>query len=120
MVSQEIEQPLTVSPEEAAEIAEEVQEIIEAGDEHSAWERVRHLHPADIGIIVASLPRTSRDAIVRVMSPRNRRLDSKADESHRSRSIGDTSGLPDALFDARPDPPAGSVGNVAAPPSPAG
>ncbi len=69
MVSQEIEQPLTVSPEEAAEIAEEVQELIEAGDEHSAWERVRHLHPADIGIIVTSLPRTSRDAIVRVMSP---------------------------------------------------
>ena len=69
MVSQEIEQQLTVSPEEAAEIAEEVQELIEAGEEQSAWERVRHLHPADIGIIVASLPRTSRDTIVRVMSP---------------------------------------------------
>ena len=69
MVSQEIEQQLTVSPEEAAEIAEEVQELIEAGEEQLAWERVRHLHPADIGIIVASLPCTSRDTIVRVMSP---------------------------------------------------
>ena len=66
MISQEIEQPLTVSPEEAAEIAEEVQELIEAGDEHSAWERVRHLHPADIGIIMTSLPRTSLTRVCKI------------------------------------------------------
>ena len=63
------EQPLAISLDQASEIATEVRELIEAGEEHTAWERVRHLHPADIGIIVAGLPRTSRDTLLRVMSP---------------------------------------------------
>ena len=64
-----MEQPQAISLDEAAEIASEVQELIRAGEEHSAWERIRHLHPADMGSIVAGLPRASRDAMVRVMSP---------------------------------------------------
>ena len=65
----EIEQPQAISLDEAAEIAGEVRDLINAGEEESAWERIRHLHPADIGSIVAGLPRGSRDAMVRVMSP---------------------------------------------------
>jgi len=65
----EVEQPRAISLDEAAEIAGEVQDLISAGQEHSAWERMRHLHPADIGSIVAGLPRGSRDTLVRVMSP---------------------------------------------------
>ena len=67
--SGELEQPRAISLDEAAEIAGEVRELIRAGEERSAWERIRHLHPADIGSIVAGLPRGSRDAMVRVMSP---------------------------------------------------
>ena len=44
-------------------------ELIEAREEHSAWERLRQLHPADMGIIVVGLPRVSRDTMLRVMSP---------------------------------------------------
>ena len=62
-------QPQAISLERAAEIASEVQELIRAGREHSAWELIRYLHPADMGSIVASLPRASRDNMVRVMSP---------------------------------------------------
>ncbi len=64
-----IRQPLAISLDKAAEIASEVQELIRAGRERSAWELIRHLHPADMGNIVAGLPRTSREAMVRVMSP---------------------------------------------------
>lgn len=64
-----IRQPLAISLDKAAEIANEVQELIRAGRERSAWELIRHLHPADMGNIVAGLPRTSREAMVRVMSP---------------------------------------------------
>ena len=64
-----IEQGQAISLDEAAEIAGEVRELISAGREASAWELIRNLHPADIGSIVAGLPRTSRDTMVRVMSP---------------------------------------------------
>ena len=64
-----IEQPQAISLEVAATIAGEVRDLIRAGEEQSAWERLRNLHPADMGSIVASLPRTSRDAMVRAMSP---------------------------------------------------
>lgn len=58
-----------ISPEEASAIAEEVRLLIKAGNEETAWERVRHLHPSDIGSIVASLPRASREAMVTTMAP---------------------------------------------------
>lgn len=65
----DIQQPQAISLDKADEIASEVQELVKAGRENSAWELIRYLHPADMGSIVASLPRTSRDAMVRVMSP---------------------------------------------------
>ena len=68
MVS-ELEQPQAITLDEAAQIADEVKELIEAGEEHSAWELLQNLHPADIGTIIAGLPRASRDTIVSVMSP---------------------------------------------------
>ena len=58
-----------ITLEEASDIAEEVHELIRAGEGRSAWERIRHLHPADMGSIVAGLPRASREVMVRVMSP---------------------------------------------------
>ena len=58
-----------ITPDEAAIIAREVRRLIRNGDERSAWERLRHLHPADMGNIVAALPRNSREAIVAVMTP---------------------------------------------------
>ena len=58
-----------ISQSEAANVANEVQKLIRAGRERSAWELIQHLHPADMGSIVASLPRASRDTMVRVMSP---------------------------------------------------
>ena len=64
-----VEQPRAISLDEAEEIAGQVQELIKAGEEHSAWEMIRYLHPADMGSIVAGLPRASRGALVRVMSP---------------------------------------------------
>ena len=64
-----IPQPQAISLDKADEIASEVHELVKAGKEHSAWELIRHLHPADMGSIVASLPRASRDAMVHVMSP---------------------------------------------------
>ena len=45
-----------ISLETAAEIARDVRDLINAGQERVAWERVRHLHPADMGTIVAGLP----------------------------------------------------------------
>ena len=65
----DIQQPQAISLDEAAEIAGEVQELVRAGRENSAWELIRYLHPADMGSIVASLPRASRDTMLRVMSP---------------------------------------------------
>ena len=64
-----LQQPQAITLDRAGEIAREVQELIRAGRESSAWELIRYLHPADMGSIVASLPRTSRDTMVRVMSP---------------------------------------------------
>ena len=64
-----IQQPRAISLDKAAEIAREVQYLLKAGRERYAWELIQHLHPADMGSIVASLPRTSRDAMLRVMSP---------------------------------------------------
>lgn len=63
------QRPPVISRDRATEIAREVQRLIGVGEEHRAWEMVRHLHPADIGAIVASLPKTSRDTLVRVISP---------------------------------------------------
>ena len=51
------------------EIAREIRDLINAGEEHIAWERLNMLHPADIGSIVAGLPRASRDRLLDVMSP---------------------------------------------------
>ena len=64
-----IRQPQAISLAEAEEIAGEVRELIKAGEERTAWELIRQLHPADMGSIVAGLPRASRDAMLRVMSP---------------------------------------------------
>ena len=61
--------PQAISLDRAEEIADEVHDLIKAGYARTAWERMRHLHPADIGSIVAGLPRTSRDAMVQTMSP---------------------------------------------------
>ncbi len=58
-----------ITLDQIEDIASEVQKLIAAGDEHSAWERLRGLHPADIGSIVAGLPRTGRERMLRVMSP---------------------------------------------------
>ena len=63
------ESPQAISIEEVESVAGEVHELIRAGDEHTAWERLRGLHPADIGSIVAGLPRASRDRMLSVMSP---------------------------------------------------
>ncbi len=67
--SEGIEQGQAISLHEAEQIAGEVLQLVKAGDVHSAWERIRNLHPADIGSIVAGLPRSSRYALVHVMSP---------------------------------------------------
>ncbi len=64
-----LEQPRAISQERVAEIARQVQDLISKGRTQSAWELIRNLHPADMGSIVAGLPRTSRGALVRVMSP---------------------------------------------------
>ncbi len=58
-----------ITLDQAEEIADEVNELIQAGDEHRAWEILRHLHPADVGSIISGLPRTSRDTMLRVVSP---------------------------------------------------
>ena len=65
----EMRQPRAISVREAAQIASRVQKLVKAGREHSAWELMRYLHPADIGSIIASLPGASRDTVLRVMSP---------------------------------------------------
>ena len=67
--ARELRRPLAISLDQAEEIAARVQELINAGRARSAWELIRHLHPADMGSIVAGLPRASRDAMILVMSP---------------------------------------------------
>ncbi|MDE2970492.1 MAG: magnesium transporter [Chloroflexota bacterium] len=62
-------QPLAISLREADRIAEEVRGLIKAGYEHHALAMLRGLHPADMASILAGLPRTSRDTLLRVMSP---------------------------------------------------
>ena len=69
MEEQQTEQPLAISLEEASAIADEVKELIEAGDVDSALDRLGWLHPADFGAILVSLPRASRDSILRLMDP---------------------------------------------------
>ena len=63
------EHPRAISLNEVANIARRVQDLIRAGDENTALNLIRHLHPADMGSILAGLPRTSRDTLLRVMSP---------------------------------------------------
>ena len=65
----QVTHPRAISLDRATEIAREVRELVSAGQERVAWERMRHLHPADIGAIVAGLPRASRDVMLAVMSP---------------------------------------------------
>ena len=55
--------------EEVGRIAERVQELIAAGNEAAAWQRLRQLHPADVGLILAGLPRASSEALLQIMSP---------------------------------------------------
>ena len=62
-------QPQAISLDEVTEIAGEVRELIEAGEERFAWERLRLLHPADMALILAGLPRASTATLLRVMSP---------------------------------------------------
>ena len=69
MTTPESEQPQAISTEEASRIATRVRRLIKSGDEESAWEQLRRLHPADIGSILASLPSSGRTAMFRVMSP---------------------------------------------------
>ena len=64
-----IRQPRAISLEQMSRIANEVQELVNAGRANSAWELIRYLHPADIASIVVSLPGTGREAMLRVMSP---------------------------------------------------
>ena len=58
-----------ISQDRATQIVKEVQSLIRQGEAHRAWDMVRHLHPADIGIVVAALPKGSRDALLTAMSP---------------------------------------------------
>ena len=62
-------QPPVISRDRAAQIARDVQRLTGRGEAHNAWEMVSHLHPADIGVIVAALPKGSRDALLTAMSP---------------------------------------------------
>ena len=55
--------------EELARVAERVQELIAAGHELAAWQRLRDLHPADVGLILAGLPRSSSETLLQIMSP---------------------------------------------------
>ncbi len=68
-VAGDLEQPRAISQDRVAEIARQVHDLINKGSPQAAWELIRHLHPADMGSIVAGLPRTSRGALVHVMSP---------------------------------------------------
>ena len=63
------EQPPVISQDRATQIVKEVQSLIRQGEAQRAWDMVRHLHPADIGTVVAALPKGSRDALLTAMSP---------------------------------------------------
>ncbi|MDE2893318.1 MAG: hypothetical protein OXN86_12560, partial [Chloroflexota bacterium] len=69
----EAQPPTELAPaiplEEVGRIAERVQELIAAGDPREAWQRLNQLHPADVGLILAGLPRTSSEALLQIMSP---------------------------------------------------
>ena len=69
MEANQTEQPQAISLEEASAIAGEVRELIEAGEERSALDRLSWLHPADMGAILVSLPRASRESLLRLMEP---------------------------------------------------
>ncbi len=69
MESPSTEHPRVITPREASNIAAEIRNLLKAGDHESAWERLSILHPADMGAILAGLPRTSRDSILRIMHP---------------------------------------------------
>ena len=69
MDPKEVTPPPVISQDRATQIVKEVQSLIRRGEAHRAWEMVRHLHPADIGIVVAALPKGSRDALLTAMSP---------------------------------------------------
>ena len=58
-----------ISQDRATQIVKEVQSLTRQGEAHRAWDMVRHLHPADIGTVVAALPKGSRDALLTAMSP---------------------------------------------------
>ena len=60
---------LAITINEASAIAAEVRRLISLGQEERALQLVRSLHPADMGLIIAGLPRTSRNLILEVMSP---------------------------------------------------
>ena len=60
---------LAITLNEASAIAAEVRRLISLGQEERALQLVRSLHPADMGLIIAGLPRTSRNLILEVMSP---------------------------------------------------
>ena len=55
--------------EEVGRIADRVQELIAAGDPREAWQRLSQLHPADVGLILAGLPRASSEVLLEIMSP---------------------------------------------------
>lgn len=65
----EQKQPQAISTEEASQNASRVRRLIKSGDLDSAWELLNRMHPADVGSILASLPGSSRDTLVRIMSP---------------------------------------------------
>ncbi|MDE2745120.1 MAG: magnesium transporter [Chloroflexota bacterium] len=69
----EAQPPTELAPaiplEEVGRIAERVQELIAAGDPREAWQRLNQLHPADVGLILAGLPRTSSEALLQHMNP---------------------------------------------------
>lgn len=61
--------PQAISQKAASDIAATVRRLVKAGDPQSAWEQIRHLHPADVASILTSLPRASRHTMINVMSP---------------------------------------------------
>ena len=63
------EQPQAIWLNEAEDIVGRVHDLIRAGRVEPAWDLLRRLHPADMASILAGLPGTSRDALLRVMSP---------------------------------------------------
>ena len=62
-------QPGIISPQQVGAIANQVRALIRAGEDNAAWETLQRLHPADMGTILASLPRSGRDSLLRVMDP---------------------------------------------------